>query len=55
MRSGFKEADGDVIVVQDADPEYDPRNIPDMLKLIEEGKANVVFGSRFMRGNPHRV
>jgi len=55
LRSGFNEVTGDVIVVQDADLEYDPRNIPDMFKLIEEGKADVVFGSRFMGGNPHRV
>ena len=55
LRSGFNEVTGDVIVVQDADLEYDPRNIPDMLKLIEDGEADVVFGSRFMGGNPHRV
>lgn len=55
LRSGFKEATGDVIVVQDADLEYDPRNIPVMMKLIEDGKADVVYGSRFMGGSPHRV
>ena len=55
LRSGFNEVTGDVIVVQDADLEYDPRNIPDMLKLIEDDEADVVFGSRFMGGNPHRV
>jgi glycosyltransferase involved in cell wall biosynthesis len=55
LRTGFKEAIGDVVVVQDADLEYDPRNIPDMLKLILDDKADVVFGSRFMGGNPHRV
>jgi len=55
LRSGFKEVTGDAIVVQDADLEYDPRNIPDMLELIEDGEADVVFGSRFMGGNPHRV
>jgi glycosyltransferase involved in cell wall biosynthesis len=55
LRTGFKEASGDVVVVQDADLEYDPRNIPDMLKLILDDKADVVFGSRFMGGNPHRV
>ena len=55
LRTGFKEAIGDIVVVQDADLEYDPRNIPDMLKLILDDKADVVFGSRFMGGNPHRV
>ena len=55
LRSGFQEVTGDVVVVQDADLEYDPRHIPDMLKLIEENQADVVFGSRFMGGNPHRV
>ncbi|MFZ0613520.1 MAG: glycosyltransferase family 2 protein [Desulfobacterales bacterium] len=55
LNSGFSEATGDVLVVQDADLEYDPRNLPGMLTLIEEGKADVVFGSRFMGGNPHRV
>jgi glycosyltransferase involved in cell wall biosynthesis len=55
LRSGSKEASDDIVVVQDADLEYDPRNIPDMLKLILDDKADVVFGSRFMGGNPHRV
>ena len=55
LRTGFQKANGDVVVVQDADLEYDPRNIPDMLKHIENGNADVVFGSRFMGGNPHRV
>jgi glycosyltransferase involved in cell wall biosynthesis len=55
LRTGFREAGGDVIVVQDADLEYDPRNIPDMLKLILDNKADVVFGSRFLGGDPHRV
>ena len=55
LRSGFKEATGDVVVVQDADLEYDPRYLPEMLKLIEADKADAVFGSRFLGGNPHRV
>lgn len=55
IRSGFKEITGDVVVVQDADLEYDPRNIPEMLNLIREGMADVVYGSRFMGGNAHRV
>ena len=55
LRSGFKEAKGDVVVVQDADLEYDPRYLPEMLKLIESDTADAVFGSRFLGGNPHRV
>jgi glycosyltransferase involved in cell wall biosynthesis len=55
LRTGFKEAKGDAVVVQDADLEYDPRYFPQMLALIEDDKADVVFGSRFLGGNPHRV
>ncbi len=55
LRSGFKEAKGDAVVVQDADLEYNPQNLPKMLMLIESGMADVVFGSRFMGGGPHRV
>ena len=55
LRSGFKEAKGDVVVVQDADLEYNPQNIPKMLKLIESGMEDVVVGARFMGGGPHRV
>ena len=55
LRTGFKEAKGDVVVVQDADLEYDPRYLPKMLKLIENDTADAVFGSRFLGGNPHRV
>jgi glycosyltransferase involved in cell wall biosynthesis len=55
LRTGFKEAKGDAVVVQDADLEYDPRYFPQMLALIEDDKADAVFGSRFMGGNPHRV
>lgn len=55
LRSGFKEATGDVVVVQDADLEYDPKYLPEMLKLIDDNKADAVFGSRFLGGNPHRV
>ena len=43
LRSGFKDANGDVVIVQDADLEYNPQNIPKMLELIESGKADVVF------------
>lgn len=54
LRAGFAAASGDVIVIQDADLEYDPRDWADMWWLIVEGKADVVFGSRFY-GKPHRV
>jgi glycosyltransferase involved in cell wall biosynthesis len=55
LRTGFKEATGDVFVVQDADLEYDPKYLPEMLKLIHDDNADAVFGSRFLGGNPHRV
>ena len=50
LRSGFAVATGDVIVVQDADLEYDPQDYPKLLRPILEGKAEVVYGSRFMGG-----
>jgi glycosyltransferase involved in cell wall biosynthesis len=55
LRSGFAAATGDVVVVQDADLEYDPQEFPDLIAPILAGKADVVFGSRFAGGRPHRV
>src|SRR5919109_4103604 len=54
LRTGFEYITGDVVVVQDADMEYDPSDWAEMLRLIEEDKADVVFGSRFF-GKAHRV
>jgi glycosyltransferase involved in cell wall biosynthesis len=55
LKSGFNEATGEIIVVQDADLEYDPQEFPLLLAPILNDKADVVFGSRFMGGMPHRV
>lgn len=55
LRTGFKHATGDVVVVQDADLEYDPQEYPILMEPILRNKADVVFGSRFMGGQPHRV
>lgn len=52
LRTGFREARGDVVVVQDADLEYDPRDIPGLLKPLLDGDADVVYGSRFLGGRP---
>ncbi len=52
--TGMNAAKGDILLIQDADLEYDPRDYPSLLQPIEEGRADVVYGSRFL-GAPHRV
>lgn len=54
LRTGFAAAHGEVVIVQDADLEYDPREYPRLLEPILDGRADVVYGSRFL-GGPHRV
>ncbi|MGE0786147.1 MAG: glycosyltransferase family 2 protein [Sandaracinaceae bacterium] len=55
LRTGFQHATGDVLIIQDADLEYDPDEYPVLLIPIFDGRADVVYGSRFMGGAPHRV
>lgn len=55
LRTGFASATGDVVIVQDADLEYGPMEIPKVSQPIDDNKADVVFGSRFMGGEAHRV
>jgi glycosyltransferase involved in cell wall biosynthesis len=54
LQTGFSQASGNIVLVQDADLEYDPRDYPKLLEPILDGRADVVYGSRFL-GGPHRI
>jgi glycosyltransferase involved in cell wall biosynthesis len=55
IRTGLKEFTGDIVIIQDADLEYDPAEYPNIIGPILQNHADVVFGSRFQGGHPHRV
>jgi glycosyltransferase involved in cell wall biosynthesis len=55
LRRGIQESTGDFVIIQDADLEYDPGDYPALLRPLLEGKADVVYGSRFLGSGPHRV
>ena len=55
LRRGIQQATGDYVIVQDADLEYDPIEFPNLLEPLIQGNADVVYGSRFLGGRPHRV
>ncbi|MHC4993897.1 MAG: glycosyltransferase family 2 protein [Planctomycetota bacterium] len=55
LRAGFAHATGDIVIVQDADHEYDPNEYPKLIEPILDGRADVVYGSRFAGGECHRV